>query len=366
MERKKPYICRLTKTFSDMRTNFTFKTLAIAAAMALATSCGSKKDNPAPDPGTEKPEPEEEKLPAPTTAGFTKLREDALKDMTGSSKHTVSLGGIAFETKKKVSGHIESVALKKKDGTEVVPGSEVEFSVAEIYDRGAMVVANMPLMGHNADGKLEPLATGGLLFLGAKQGAEELSYAVSSHFNIMGLMASFTGGDPGNNTANLWRGVTDAGSGNLTWTTTPPDGASRVGEAMLMGTEEYHIEANVIGWLNVGWLYPHQGAKTKLKVNVPDGYNAQNANVYLAYEGEKHLLAQLYDYDAAGKHFSEPVGFVPVGKKVHAIFVSESEGKFVLGIKTVTVAANAEVTFAHKDLETIDADKLAEKVNKLD
>jgi len=118
-------------------------------------------------------------------------------------------------------------------------------------------------------------------------------------------------------------------------------------------------------WINVGRYYVPSGETTKMKVNVPDGYNAQNANVYLAYEGEKHLLAQLYSYDAAGKHFTEPEGFVPVGKKVHAIFVSESEGKFAYGIKETTVTANATVTFEHKDLAKIDPEKLAEKVNDL-
>jgi len=351
------------KTFSEMKqANFTFRTLALAAAIAVgATACGdNKKDNP----GPEKPEPEEVKLPAPSTADFAKLRQEVLEGLATTSKHTVDLGGINFETKKKVKGLVESYALTKKDGTPVATGSEVEFTVAEIYDRGTMVVANMPLMGKNDAGKLEPLVTGGLLFLGAKQDGEELSYGSNFHFNVFGMELSFTGADLGNNMSNLWRGVTEAGSGNLTWTTNPPDGASRVGEAMPMGTE-YNIEANVLGWLNVGWFYAHDGAKTNIKVSVPDGYDGKNAAVYLAYEGETNLLAQLVAYDSKDRAFSAQDGFVPVGKNVHVIFTSESEGKFVYAIKTANIKANDAIAFEHKDLATISKDDLVKKVNAL-
>jgi len=329
----------------------------------MATSCGDKKD-PAPEPG----EPKEVKLPAASTAGFTKLRDDALANLKSSSKHTVDpQGWFDFETAKKVNGRIFFYQLMKKDSTELDSGSEIEFSLAEIYDRGTMVVANMPLMGqnNNNDGKLEPLATGGLLFFGAEQDGEDLLYDDNSSITVWGLETSFTGGEPDDNMMNiLWRGVRDAGSGNQTWTQNPPDGVNSIGFAMFM-MADYEVNPRVIGWLNVGWFYQHNGDKTKITVSVPDGYDNKNAAVYLAYEKEPNLLAQLYDYDATGRSFSEPVGFVPEDKKVHVIFTSESEGKFVHAIKTVTVKANEAVTFEHKNLAIIETAALVTKINDL-
>jgi len=160
-----------------------------------------------------------------------------------------------------------------------------------------------------------------------------------------------------------WKGS----EGNIAWEVfghNPYDGT--LGINSTFDGYSISIRQSIFGkWTAVGRFYPHNGASTKIKVKVPDGYNAQNANVYLAYEGEKYLLAQLYSYDAAGKHFTEPDGFVPVGKAVHAIFVSESGGKFAYGIKTATIKANDEITFAHKDLATIEPDDLAKKVNDL-
>jgi len=337
-----------------MKTTSIFSMLALAATMAVGTasitSC-SKKDSPAPeDQGTP--------LPAPSAAKFAELREQALAGMTTTGTFTAapySSPGLSTEKGSVATLPLQYSCLKKQDEEAVV--GDFAMSLTEIYDRGSMVLAHKPLMAKNAEGKLVPLVSGGQYFMEAKLGNEILkpNYALE-----VGIPTSLTGGDDEGKTS--WKGNVDD-NGGLTYggfTSSEGDGS------MLIVNNEYLVYRLQFGWTGIGRFYIHDGATTAIKVRVPEGYNAQNAAVYLAYAGEKHLLAQLYSYDAAGKSFSEPAGFVPVGKDVHVIFVSESGGKFVHAVKTVKVTANTEVSIAHRDLATIDADKLAEKVNALD
>jgi len=365
-----------------MKTTFNISMLALAAAtlVATATTSCNKKDGPA--PAVETPDEPKTKLPAPTVAEFAKLREEAIGKMT--TKKTIDIddpdhGGSFADTSGQ--GRIfmcPTVCLTSQDGNQITGNIEANFT--EIYDRGGMVLAN-------TDGKIVPLVTGGQFVLEVKQGNEVLknlcSYFVDIPGTITGGYSAVSGGwDDVNQTLvpvsatddkmKSWKGGVGSG-GNPIWEFMDwnnPD--ISINEGAVHKKQGEDVYAGTIGsplglgkWINVGRYYVPSGQTTQLKVNVPDGYNAQNANVYLAYEGEKYLLAQLYNYDATGKFFTEPEGFVPVGKKVHAIFVSESEGKFAYGIKETTVTANATVTFEHKDLAKIDPDKLAEKVNDL-
>jgi|GEM_PF-353844 len=375
-----------------MKTTSIISMLALAAATlaATATSC-SKKDNPAPEiqtPEPEDPEGNGTPLPAPSAAGFAKLREDALEKLKKTQTFNMEEKGynsFTLTTEKGTSVSFGTAFCLRKQNNDPVTG-DIEATFTDIYDRGSMVIANRPLMGQNADGKIVPLVTGGQFLFDAKQGDDLLTETCPK---IMKIPVALTGGyspvsggglnedgtlviaSPTDDKMKPWK-ASVGNDGMLTWSFMNWDIYDQGYEGHLtkndFDNDNYQLGVSLgLGhWTGIGRFYVPSGQTTQLKVNVPDGYNAQNASVYLAYEGEKYLLAQLYDYDAAGKHFTEPEGFVPVGQKVHAIFVSESEGKFVVGVKTVTVAANAEVTFAHKDLETIEPDKLAEKVNGLD
>jgi len=378
-----------------MKTTSIISTLAIAAATLAVTapSC-SKKDNPAPE--IQAPEDEGTPLPAPSTEAFTQLQEEALEKRTTLKKidkteytKTYINGEIyytnfGFLSDKNTGISCNPNYFEKQDGTPYI--GDFDMSFAEIHDRGDMLLTNRPLMGKNADGKLVPLVSGGQFFADVKQGGETLNYANTYYILPEGyspvskMEYDATTGKyvyPMDDKMKPWKGST-GNDGNVSWGVMhgfdPNERASSAGlyqaqnfqNGQYVPVDNYDFQLwEIRNWVAIGRFYVHNGASTKIKVKVPDGYNAQNAKVYLAYEGEQHLLAQLYSYDAAGKHFTEPDGFVPVGKAVHAIFVSESGGKFAYGIKTVTVKADEEITFAHKDLAVIEPDALAKKVNDL-
>jgi len=383
-----------------MKTTSIISMLALAAATigATATTSCSKKDSPAPDiesPDEKEPEEDGGKLSAPNETRFKELREEALlyqltkviaaqAEGEGKSANTAE-----FTTDNGTKVSVFTGYFSKKQNGDAVKGT-FEMPFAEIYDRGGMVLANKPLMAKKADGTLAPLVSGGQVFLDAKQEEEALGLMVGGNYQFV-IPGTLTGGiSPVYDTQahvqysdddkmKPWKG--NIGSdGNIAWEFMKWDYMYQINreaqllmyqvieDGQLKPTGDYMLTiANSFRvWTGIGRLYVPNGQTTTMKVNVPEGYNAQNTNVYLAYEGEKHLLAQLYSYDAAGKFFTEPDGFVPVGKKVHAIFVSESDGKFAYAIKEdINVTANATVTFEHKDLAKIDPDKLAEKVNGL-
>jgi len=340
--------------------------LALAAAMAVGTasitSCSSKKDDPAP-PKTEdpKPEPEEQKLPAPNVEKLAKLRQKALEALTWNKKAEVSLAGITKATSggNETYLRIETMGLKKANG-DLVTSGEVEVNFTEIYDRGNMVVLNKPLMGKNADGKLEPLQKGGMAFIEAKQGNDALESTLP--FELW--FTTDTMGDKSVTDRSFWRGGLD-NAGNLAWEETAT--SADMSQAWIDIDPMHHkVRDDRFGWKSFAKRYAPAGTKTQIKVSVPEAYTGQNAAVYLAYAGEADLLAQLGVYDATGKHFTSEVGFVPVGKDVHVIFVSESEGKFAHAIKKVKIEANATVTIENKDLAVIETEALVKKINELE
>jgi len=337
----------------------TFGMLATVAAITVGSmSCSDKKDTPA---------PEETKLPAPSAAEFAKLRANVLDGLT-VSKNFKAEDGIRFTTDKGTNVEISPNCLRKPNGDPAT--GEVKLSFIEIYDQSDMVLANKPLMGRNADGKLEPLVTAGQFFIEVKQGSETL--APGCGYRVI-IPASLTGG--ADNDMILWKGSIDD-DGNLAWDEIEAGREEGVVEVGKMETPDgqggqdevydvYYswVNTSQFGWINLDRFYHYQGEKTVLNVHVPDGYNSTNTNVYIIVEDEPNMLTQLYSYPK-GSPFSSG-GFVPVGKNVHVIFVSESNGEFVHAIKTVNIKADEAVTFEHKDLATISNEALVTKIKTL-
>jgi len=336
-----------------MKKTFMFKTMAMAAAVALAGISCSDKNAPAPDGS---------KLAAPNGAKFGEIRQQALADLT-VAKTFKAEEGIDFETDKGTKVAIYPNCLRKQNGDPV--SGNVDLKFIEIYDRGNMVAANKPLMGRNVEGKLEPLVTGGQFFIEAKQGSELLKPGGCS-YNVA-IPVSLTGGR--DNAMSLWKGAIDA-DGNLTWDELTPaqeegwlDG-DRKGQE---GESAYYnvFRSGTFNWTNVDRFWDYKEQKTVIKVQVPEAYDNKNSGVYITFEGEPNMLAQMDIYNKEGKYFTEHYGYVPVGKKVHVIFTSESAGKFVHAVKTVTIKANDTITIGESDLSTIEKDALVAKIKDL-
>jgi len=326
---------------------FTFQSLAIVAAMALTMSC--KDDNNVPDVG----------LAAPNAAGFQNLRKEALADLVQNATFKAE-EAIAFTSEKGAKVFIGANCLRDESNNAVT--GDVSLSFVEIYDRGNMVATNKPLMGKDPDDNLLPLVTGGEYKIEIRQGDKNLHSVCGVNVTIP---ADLTGGL--DNAMILWKGQIDE-DGNLAWEEAlqgeigkgRDDGGGDGGEFA-----SYNIWDSQFGWTNVDRFWSDSRPKTQIKVTVPDGYDHKNAGVYLSYQGESNLLAQLDVYNAEGRFFTEHYGFVPIGMTLHVVFTSESNGQIVHAIKQATIAKDAVISIAPGDLSTIAKADLVKKINAL-
>lgn len=327
-----------------MKTNFTSKLIALLLSASFVTlSC----KNEAIDLG----------LALPSATAFKDLRADALKDLI-QTKTFKAQDGVEFTSEKGAKIKINSNCLRDQGGALVM--GDVTLSFVEIYDRGNMVMTNKPVMGKDGAGDLKPLVTGGQYNIQVKQGNDVLRPG-----------CPFTVSVPASNTGNLdsgmklWRGNIDQ-EGNLAWEEKNPNGQGKeAGMDVNKEMVKYDIWDTEFGWTNVDRFYNDTRPKTQIKVTVPAGYNSNNAAVYLAYEGEKNVLAQLDTYDVQDHYFSEHYGFIPVGMNLHVIFVSESNGTVVYAIKKATIIQNGVIVVHAGEMQTGTKSNLVNLINGL-
>ncbi len=323
-----------------MKKTFTLKLFAILCCAALFTfSC--------------KNDPSDLGLAPASPAKFKELRTQALKDLTQTASFKAE-EGISFTSDKGTLLTIGPDCLRDDENNTVT--GDVTLSFIEIYDRGNMVATNKPVMGKDGEGNLLPLVTGGQYNLEIKQDNKRLKSRCTFHVSIP---TALTGGV--DDEMILWKGEINE-EGNLVW----EDAGQRNGN---VGPDDkgtsYNVWEGEFGWTNVDRFYSDPRPKTQIKVTVPSGYSNENSGVFLAYEGEPNVLAQLDVYNTADNYFTEHYGFIPIGMNLHVIFVSESNGSVVYHIKKVTIAANATIAINSDDLNTTTKNNLVSMINAL-
>lgn len=285
---------------------------------------------------------------------FIKLRTDALEKIT-ETKSFKAEEGLHFTSKNGATLTISPNCLRDEDNN-VVTGN-VELTFVDIYDKGNMVVTNKPVMANGDEvGKPVPLVTGGQYFLSIKQGNKKLHSACYYQLDVPGAL---TGGI--DSEMILWDGTIDAETGNLVY----DESDDRKGGVQGGENAQYQVMNNRFGWTNIDKFWSYEGAKTRIKVTVPDGYNGDNAALYVVFDDEKNALAQLDVFVSAEKYFTEHYGFLPIGKKIHLIFVSESNGSALYVIKSVTIQANQSINIAQSEFKTGTLDQIVTLINAL-
>lgn len=305
-------------------------------AILFVFSCTQEANNP------------DGKTPAPSVDAFKKLRKDALSSRTQKFKT------LTFTSKEGVKVAIDPSCITL-NGTPVSAPFDVEF--IELYRRADLLTTNIATMGKKTNGDLAMLLTGGAFYIKVMKDGKEVDK--SSCISLQ-IPAALTGGtDP---EMILWNGNIDA-AGNLVWEEVPEGNVDNKGDQEA-GGGVYYTFVNEFGWTNVDRFYDDPREKTTIKVEVPNGYNNENSAVYLSYDGEKNGLARLDTY--ADGIFSEHYGQIPIGLKVHIIFVSESKGKWVYAIKEKTIAANEVIKLLASDIKTAASEtELKNKIKEL-
>jgi len=337
------------------------KLTAIALLFSCTISCSKDED------------PQNNiQIAPPNASSFMHLRNQALANITQSVTFKAE-DGLHFVSEKGAVLDIGAGDLFDDQWSTVL--GDVTLSFIEIYDRGNMVATNKALMGRNSNGDLLPLITGGQFFVEVRQGDQVLR--PGGHYNLS-VKAAHTGGL--DNDMLLWQGEINA-FGNLVWEEVDTDidqggeideegnpiggGIGVAGFDTNTASNTYDFFLNNFGWANVDRFAIDPRPKTKIKVVVPEAYNATNAAVYLAYEDTPGLLAQLDIYQGAEKLFTEHYGFVPIGITLHVIFVTESNGAYAFAIKQATINEDDVITILDDDLQISTEENLVAQINAL-
>lgn len=317
--------------------------LLLLAVIVVASACERNGTEP-------------QTITPPAKEKFQELRAKALEGIT-QTKTFKAEDGLVFTSQKGAVLTIDADCLTDESGNAV--SGDVQLSFVEIYDRGNMVVTNKPVMAKDpaGSGNSVPLITGGQFSIEIKQGNKILK---SACYYSLDVSASLTGGV--DNEMILWDGTINENTGNLIY-------EEVVGREAGLNINEkgttYSVFNNDFRWTNIDKFWEYTGPKTKIKVTVPDGYNGDNAAVYVAFEDEENALAQLDVYNTQEKYFTEHYGYLPVGKKVHVIFVSEHNSSVVYAIREVTIVANQTLNIASSDLQTTSLSILIGLINNL-
>lgn len=334
------------KTFTQLNLKAmktTMRLLLLAWVVMGLASC--KKDS------TIKPEDRAHK---PGTAEqLSNLRSNARNEMTQIFKFEITeeSESLSFTSESGTVVHILSSSLSYNE--KPVTGT-VNIEFIEIYTAGQMAASNRTTMGLDGDGNLVPIITGGAFYIQAYQNGNKLD---ENTFIEMEVPAHLTGGlDPD---MILWKGEIDE-EDNLTWITF--DAAGEKGNLMARGEQDgengvYFAAFGGFGWTNIDKYMSDPREKTYIKILVPEGFDNQNSLVYFREKGEKHALARMDVYDEDEKFFSEHYGWVPIGMEAHLIFASaRSDGKWMVGIKSITVDANGSYTISESDTQIVNSD----------
>ena len=259
-------------------------------------------------------------------------------------------------------------SFMKSDGT--LADGDVQVELIEVFDKGAMLVTDMPSMGQNDAGELAQLISGGEHYVGATQDGEELR--LNGTFQIT-TPASNTGSPDMEMTmfrAEVDDGVPAGRDDQAVWIEEEEDreafGIAGEGGGADGADTVYWAISDQFGWTNIDRWYSDPRPKTTINVDVPDGWDDTNSAVYLSYDGEATALARMDTYDDVTGLFSEHYGLIPIGLEVHLIFVTESEDQWSYAIQGATIVEDHLTTFATADdfIET-DTDGLVAVINAL-
>ena len=108
----------------------------------------------------------------PDPQDFEALALDAREDLLQS--YTVNVNALGYITGEQGTSlsFIGSNILSHQDGSPVT--GDVTVELLEVFDKGTMLVANMPSMGMTETGEIAQLISGGEHFVNATQGEEQL------------------------------------------------------------------------------------------------------------------------------------------------------------------------------------------------
>jgi len=318
--------------------------------------------------------------------GLASLQAAATKKQTQTFSFDARREQVVITTESGVKININP-SLLKRNGQPVSGMVNVEYQ--EYFDAGTMVTANKttraimgPDDGTAADAAsaqpsadaappaddvtLAPLVTGGEFFVRMSQEGQTLDddsqYQLEVPVELTGepddQMIVFKGekeddnqnGTTEENEDVRWQKDTEQGGGNET--------------PVWVNNNTYIMNLTGFGWSNIDRFRSEPGPKTTLYVDLPNGYDNTNTNVYLIITND-NTVAPLDTYYTSTGYFSEHYGQLPIGLQGYIAVVSESGGQWEFGYKPVTITANGIITFASTDIAITPETTIVSTLNSL-
>lgn len=261
------------------------------------------------------------------------------------------------------------------------PTGRAELEMIEVFDKGSMLVTNMPSIARAPSGDVLQLVSGGEHYLSATAGGEELRLTNGVQLTVP---ADATGGpDPA---MTLFRAEVDTapeGEWSEEMSSQVGTPAGRDDEALWVEQDDarmrvrivdggdavgpqYHTILSAFGWTNIDRWYSDPRPKTSIHVAVPEGWDDANCEVYLSYDGEPTALARMDVFDAETGLFTEHYGQIPVGLEVHIVFVTEEDGQWSYAIEGTTIEEDHVTVFDNPEaLVAADTEGLIAAINAL-
>ena len=251
------------------------------------------------------------------------------------------------------------------DPTGAVVTGDVTLELIEIFDRGSMLVTNMPTNGRLPSGEPGQLISGGEHFVNVTK--DGVSLEVNAEYYLEAPAEPTGGVDPG---MSLFRAETEDGlvaglEDDAVWVEddSSPGNCCFNTEIPMAG---YTVLSDQFGWTNIDRWMEDSRPKTAITVEVPPGFNSTNCVVYVTEHDQPNTLSALYGEGPDSAIFASGAYFIPVGLEMHVILVTVDDGEWSYGIQSLTVEGDDSVVFASAaDLIVTDTQGMADAINDL-
>ncbi|WP_148044291.1 hypothetical protein [Sinomicrobium pectinilyticum] len=228
---------------------------------------------------------------------------------------------------------------------------DITLEFIELYDRNDMLVTNKPSMGQITEQIRSLLIGERFFYLNLTRDGQQ----IVSDCGIQIRVPISQTGDAAEDMF-LWEGMENEND-SFFWNVYT--------EGEFFTENGYYVTyVSGNGWKGIAHAANYPGEKAGIQVLASDGYNGENAAVYLAYADEKHAIAQLY-WDNKTSMFTDPYRQFSPNLDIHLLFISAEGEQWRYAVKSITAEADKIYTIAHSETSTATLTELLSVIAKL-
>jgi len=301
-----------------------YLTLFMLIALVLFNACKKEDDSPNSNNNSNN-----------TTANIVlDFFKDNLNDAKQLTSINISSGAYVWGSDYGTQIYISDCSFLDSEGNPVT--GIIEFELIEAQTKLDMLKLNRPTFTN--DGQL--LVSGGILYVNATQDGEDLIINPDCGLQVNNMPNTTNNGF--NGSMQYFSGNVD-GDGVFRWDLEEEDTLTvQTWQDSGWTGLGFGFEIDSIGWINCDYFYNTGDSLTEVQVELPNGYDGNNTQVFIYYNSI-NSLAGLYDTDQDGV-FDLGAGYeTPVGMLVKFIAIS---GDSVNGYNH-HITSDTPVTMSH-------------------